>query len=194
MSPGRKSCSCPRQPCSALGPAWPNSLASRAPSRCPRHPHKMSCGLRFLTSEPVATAQCLQPLLLNLGVVKHLRSNRPQLLGLAEAACLRPASFAGYSTRNWIHMGQIPPTLISHGSGFGTKQLRAVETLLLPWGRECSHQVPGDDSSLAKDAASAFKVYPIGSAQDKDQGREEPATSVSWAWGKAGSQPIPTAA
>lgn len=91
-------------------------------------------------------------------------------------------------------MGRMPPTLISHGSGFGTKRLRAVETLPLPRGPECSHQVPGGDSSRAKDAASAFKVYPIGSAQDKGQGGEKPAASVSWAWGEAGAQPLPAAA
>lgn len=119
----------------------------------------MTCGIQLLTSESVATAQSCQPVLLSLGVVKHLGSNRPHLLGLAKAACLCPALFAGYSERNWIHMGQIPPTLISHGPGFGTKGLRAVEMLpLLPWGTERSHQGQGNDKSPAKDAASAFKV------------------------------------
>lgn len=159
MSPGEKSVSCPGQPCSALHPTWPNSPASWSLSMCPCHTHGMSCVIRLLTSGLVAIAQCCPSIPLSLGIVKHLGSNHPHILGLAKAACLCPASFAGYSKRNWIQMSQIPPTLISHGPGFGTKGLRAVERLLLlPWGTEYSHQGQGDDEPPDKSAAGAFKV------------------------------------
>lgn len=156
MSSGGKSFSCSGQPCSALCPTWPNSLTSWSLSMCPGHTRKMSYSIWLLNSEPLATAQRCRPVLLSLGVVKHLGSSRPHLLGLAKAACL---CFAGYSKRNWIHMGQIPPTLISHGPGFGTKSLRDVEMLLLlPWGPEYSHQGQRNDKSPAKAAASAFNI------------------------------------
>lgn len=154
-----KSFLCPEDPCSALCPTWPNFPASWSPSMCLCHAHRISRGIQLLTSGPVAVAQYCPPIPLSLGVVKHLGSNLPHILGLAKAACLCPASFAGYSKRNWNHMGQIPPILISDGPEFGTKWLRAVERFLfLLWGTEHSHQGHRDDESPAKGAASALKV------------------------------------
>lgn len=159
VTPKGKSFLCPEEPCSALCPTWPNSPASWSLSMCPCHAHRISRGIRILTSGPVAMAHCCSPIPLSLGVVKHFGSNLPHILGLAKADCLCPVSFAGYSKRNWNHMGQIPSILISDGPGFGTKWLRTVERLLfLPWGTEHSHQGHRDDESLAKGAASAFKV------------------------------------
>lgn len=50
-------------------------------------------------------------------------------------------------------------TLISHGQGFGTKELRTMERLLLlPWGPENRLQSQEDDKLSAKGAVNAFKV------------------------------------
>lgn len=112
----------PGQPCSAPRPAWRNSPCSLVP---------IHVSLAQSQDEPwrlVAHAwtgcprSALPAILLSLGVVKHLRSNRPHILGLAKAACLCPASFAVYSKRNWIHMDQIPLHSSHTGKGLAQKK------------------------------------------------------------------------
>lgn len=49
--------------------------------------------------------------------------------------------------------------LISHRRGFGIKELRTMERLLLlPWGSEHHHQCQEDDKLPAKGAVGTFKV------------------------------------
>lgn len=179
----------PGQPGSAPRPGWPNSPESWSLSMGPWHAHQRSHGIGLLAPGPAAAAHCCWSIPLSLGVVKHLRSNCPHILGPAKAACLCPASFAVYSKRNWIHMDQIPP----HSSHTGQRLAQKGRALwkgfsTFPGGQSIATNAKGMTSPWPKAQAGPSKPNPRGSEPDKAQGQEEPAISVPRAGGKAGNR------
>lgn len=112
----------PGQPCSAPRPAWLNSPCILVPIHVSLAHSQEELWCLLAHTWTGCPCPALPAILLSLGVVKHLRSNRPHILGLAKAACLCPASFAVYSKRNWIHMDQIPLHSSHTGKGLAQKK------------------------------------------------------------------------